>query len=237
MDNQPHPYRYPDQTSLSDETNQSWVITYLDTFTLLLGFFIILSGLANFDLFTQDRVQTGIFENAEGRNSTVTDIELLALYRELHFLLRNEITSGRAFVTLHEHDIRLGFRGSSFFDSGSATILSEGQPILEMMLLTFKSMNTGRFYIDVEGHSDRIPIARRTQSQFPSNWELSASRAGQVVRYFVEAGYPSRQLKASGYADTFPLVEDFDVGGRPLPDNNDINRRIVFRLYLTNNPN
>jgi len=35
------------------------------------------------------------------------------------------------------------------------------------------------YRISVSGHTDRVPI--RT-GQFPSNWELSAARAGSVVR-------------------------------------------------------
>ena len=59
----------------------------------------------------------------------------------------------------------------------------------------------------IEGHTDSRPIAT---TRFPSNWELSTSRATSVLRYFVEQrNFPAERLAASGYADTHPI----DLGG------------------------
>jgi flagellar motor protein MotB len=52
------------------------------------------------------------------------------------------------------------------------------------------------------------------------------------VRYFLAQGYDANRLKASGYADTYKLVPDYDDNGVAIEANNAINRRIVFRMYV-----
>ena len=55
----------------------------------------------------------------------------------------------------------------------------------------------------IEGHTDSDPIHTE---KYPSNWELSASRASSVVRYMINRFKFSPSLfSAIGYADTRPL--------------------------------
>ncbi|MBT5495044.1 MAG: OmpA family protein [Alphaproteobacteria bacterium] len=82
--------------------------------------------------------------------------------------------------------------------------------------------------MDVEGHTDDVPI--RT-ARFPSNWELSASRASSVVRYFIEQGIKPSRLKAAGYADTKPKLPNKDIFDEGIPENREKNRRVGLRLH------
>lgn len=64
----------------------------------------------------------------------------------------------------------------------------------------------------VEGHTDNIPISTPL---FPSNWELSVSRATNVLRYLqknydVEPG----KLSATGYGEFRPISENTTTDGR-----------------------
>lgn len=93
----------------------------------------------------------------------------------------------------------------------------------QKQLGVIRSIGTDRFFVDVEGHTDSRPIQ---SSAFASNWELSAARASNIVRYFLSQGYDPKRLKASGYADTYKLVPDVDDAAAA------INRRIVFRIYV-----
>jgi chemotaxis protein MotB len=57
--------------------------------------------------------------------------------------------------------------------------------------------------ISVEGHANVIPVSGR----YPTNWELSADRATQVLRHLVEVdGMPGGRIMAVGFGDTRPLV-------------------------------
>lgn len=86
------------------------------------------------------------------------------------------------------------------FPSGDSGLLTDGYLILDGLAPALKA--TGK-PIAIEGHTDSRPISN---GRYPSNWELSTSRATQVLRYLVNShGFNPQKLTASGYADTKPL--------------------------------
>lgn len=76
----------------------------------------------------------------------------------------------------------------------------------------------------IEGHTDNIPI---NTSTFPSNWELSAARAGSVVHLFQRSGIPPARLAVIGYGEYRPLGSNDTAEGR------DTNRRVVVVILST----
>jgi chemotaxis protein MotB len=95
--------------------------------------------------------------------------------------------------------VKVTLPGHVLFDLGSAHLRKEALPLLDNLRSVIKDTHNR---IVVTGHTDDLPI--RT-AQFPSNWELSAARAGSVIRYFLSKGGidPTRFL-AVGMADTLP---------------------------------
>lgn len=70
----------------------------------------------------------------------------------------------------------------------------------------------------VQGHTDNIPISSGT---YKSNWELSTSRAVNVVKYFIETkGFDPTRFSATGYGEYRPLVDN------ATEENRAINRRV-----------
>lgn len=65
--------------------------------------------------------------------------------------------------------------------------------------------------IRVEGYTDDQPIK---STLYPSNWELSAARAGAIVRLFAEKGVHPAQLSAAGYAEFRPVADNATLEGR-----------------------
>jgi chemotaxis protein MotB len=65
--------------------------------------------------------------------------------------------------------------------------------------------------VRVEGHTDNLPIHT---IQFPSNWELSATRATTVLRYFIAHGINPARLEAVGDADQHPIDSNATAAGR-----------------------
>jgi chemotaxis protein MotB len=72
--------------------------------------------------------------------------------------------------------------------------------------------------VRVEGHTDDRPI--RTVA-FISNWELSAARAGSVVRVLASKGVAPSRLAVIGYGENRPIHTNDTVEGR------NGNRRVV----------
>ena len=116
--------------------------------------------------------------------------------------------------------------GVLFFDSGSTELKPNAiQWIDRIAQVLLKEAKT--FRVVVEGHTDDIPILSQ---RFPSNWELSSARAGQVVRFLEHLGFPHENLRPIGYADAEPLVPNRDEAGNGIPENRAQNRRIVIRI-------
>ena len=82
------------------------------------------------------------------------------------------------------------------------------------------------YRVVVVGHSDDTPVGGSLRQYYPSNWELSAVRAGVVARELIE-GYqvdPDRILIASrGSLD--PIAENDTPAGRAA------NRRVVVHIH------
>ncbi len=59
--------------------------------------------------------------------------------------------------------------------------------------------------IKVEGHTDTDPIIY--SAKFPTNWELSATRATNVLRYLVETEIiDGSRISSSGYSFYRPIA-------------------------------
>jgi chemotaxis protein MotB len=92
------------------------------------------------------------------------------------------------------------------FAPGQAAIQPGGFTILDVVADALADLPND---VTIEGHTDSRPIST---ARYPSNWELSTSRATSVLRYLVEArGFPTARLSAAGYADTHPV----DAGNTP----------------------
>jgi chemotaxis protein MotB len=109
------------------------------------------------------------------------------------------------------------------FDSGSASLQSEGMPLLDEIgkLLNLAPQHP----ITVEGNTDNQPIAT---AQFPSNWELSTDRATTVVRWLFGHGVAESRLSAAGYSDLHPVTSNATAAGRAKNRRVDI---VLQRLY------
>ena len=71
----------------------------------------------------------------------------------------------------------------------------------------------------IEGHTDSAPIPEKLREKYPTNWELSAARASNVVNYLIKKGVNSGRLQASGYADRWPSeVSWYDVRSGKVND-------------------
>lgn len=81
------------------------------------------------------------------------------------------------------------------FDSGKADIKKKALPTLDKLAKILKEHSDREVLI--EGHTDTVPIPTPL---FPSNWELSARRATNVLKYFVvEQKISPERFSATGY--------------------------------------
>src|SRR4051794_12704372 len=95
------------------------------------------------------------------------------------------------------------------FDSGQADLKPQAKPLLTRIAGLLQAERRHR--IQVEGHTDSVPIRG---SVFPTNWELSTSRAARVVRFLIDGGVPAGRLGAAGYAALHPIATNGTAAGR-----------------------
>ena len=111
------------------------------------------------------------------------------------------------------------------FESGEATIKSEGYQVLDELIAYLKSAAGDRL-IRVEGHADNMEIGPSLKSLYQTNWDLSKARAGGVLRYLTQkGGIDSVKLSSVGYGDTKPMASNATEAGRQM------NRRVDIVLY------
>jgi chemotaxis protein MotB len=109
------------------------------------------------------------------------------------------------------------------FDSGSATLQPGADQLLDEIA---QLLNLDKSHpITVEGHTDNQPISN---AQFPSNWELSTTRATNVVRFLISRSVSAYRLGAVGYADLHPIASNATAAGRAQ------NRRVEIVLMRLN---
>lgn len=204
----------------------SWQTSFLDIFVLLLAFFVILAGLARFDIILFDDTALALRSDLMGTERIRTPI--LELKYDLEQILETELEEESVALSSHLEEIRLEFRDATFYRTASADLLPQGKEVINQIMDVLETLYFYQFHIDVEGHTDSRPISTM---RFPSNWELSTARASNIIKYFIEQGFNPSHLKASGYADAHPLVPDYDADGNPIPENMAINRRVVIRIH------
>jgi chemotaxis protein MotB len=124
---------------------------------------------------------------------------MTAIARSLLEALAPLVRQGKVRVTQSSRGISIEINASVLFAPGEASLTAESSRSLSAVAAVLKN---DQHAIEVEGHTDTIPIATAV---FPSNWELSAVRASSVVRLFIENGIAKQRLSAVGFGDTRPV--------------------------------
>ena len=104
---------------------------------------------------------------------------------------------------------RFIFQAEVLFASGSDSINEDGKKELDKFVDAFLKIRDKvpsglNLNIQVQGHTDTDPVVY--SDRFESNWELSSSRALQVVKYFISRGISPSLLSAAGYSEYYPRV-------------------------------
>ncbi len=149
--------------------------------------------------------------------------ERTRMHSDLIKNLEKEISEGRIKISQIKDRLSVGIIDKILFASGSDLITSEGKDVLEKISEALK--NIKEHNIRIEGHTDNVMIGSKLIDKFPSNWDLSAARATQVVRYLEKLGVDSEKMAAIGMSRHQP------VASNDTPEGRQQNRRIEIVLY------
>ena len=104
-----------------------------------------------------------------------------------------DIKNGKVYVSLAEQLL---------FNSGSIEVDKKGVEALKQLAVVLK--NNPDINIMVEGHTDNVPISRKSQ-YMQNNWDLSVLRATSIVDILTEAGVEPSKITAAGKGEFLPL--------------------------------
>ena len=147
---------------------------------------------------------------------------LRASYESLLETLRVQIQNREVDVEQSPGHLTIRLVDQVLFDSGSEILKEESSRTLDAVFEGLKPLKGG--LIVIEGHADDRLIRPSLQKQFPSNWELSLSRAAVVARYFQERGVSPKRLSVTGYSYYRPADTNLTTFGRSQ------NRRVEIKL-------
>lgn len=139
----------------------------------------------------------------------------IAEYKSLLARFQTLIDAGKLRVKMADGRMVVELPTDVLFRSGQATLSQEGKDAIAEVATLLAGIPERRF--QVEGHTDNVPIAT---AQYPSNWDLAASRALRVVRTMIDAGMPPERISAASFGEYAPVMSNEIAEGR------DANRRI-----------
>lgn len=209
-----------------------WALTFGDLVTNLLLFFIVLYAMSTVEidklLQLSDSMKKALHKTAVDSSSVGSALisdprraKVTAVSEAIEDAVKALGIEKGVTVSEDERGTIISLVDSFFFSSGQTSLNSQVKPILKEIGEFIRETNAT---VHVEGHTDNIEI---NKPPINSNWELSALRATEVVRFFIkEAKIPPTHLAAIGYGSTRPIVPNTTV------ENRDKNRRID--LILTN---
>jgi len=137
------------------------------------------------------------------------------IYEKFVNRLKTMIDGGQLTVSIEQGRIVINLPNNVLFKSGSANLNPEGVEALTQIASVLSQFSDRRFQI--EGHTDNKPIK---SAQFPSNWELSTSRALTVVHLLTDIDVVPENISAAGFGEFRPRADNETEEGRQL------NRRI-----------
>jgi len=137
------------------------------------------------------------------------------IYEKFVNRLKTMIDGGQLTVSIEQGRIVINLPNNVLFKSGSANLNPEGEEALTQIASVLSQFSDRRFQI--EGHTDNKPIK---SARFPSNWELSTSRALTVVHLLTDMDVDPENISAAGFGEFRPRADNEIEEGRQL------NRRI-----------
>jgi chemotaxis protein MotB len=229
-----------------------WLVSMGDMNNLLMCFFIVLMGeevttIGKEDItliMSQFRGSIGVMEGgptiAKGKLSEMgqTVLSLPASERKKAYsrtfkhakeLLKPEVLARTVRIREDERGLIITLASDSFFEPGKAALTRDTLPVLHKIA---NILNEVPNYIRIEGHTDNRPVqteARR--GGFATNWELSAARSVNVLRYFgEEEGITQKRMSAVAFGAQRPVDDNNTPEGRAY------NRRVDIVILKEKEP-
>ncbi len=218
-----------------EKPSTAWQGTYGDMITLMLCFFVMLYNPSEVDVtqlatitqslqMQETESTSGGMSLSAGRLSdlgnNINSLPSLEKGKSLGLakkkavsLFAPDVKSNKITITSDERGLVITLLSDNFFEEGSADLnINETRETLLRLAEFFRSPELSDRRYRIEGHTDNTPVS--AESVFPSNWELSATRAVNVLHYLADYGVDENKFSVAGYSDTRPKFSNDTAEGR-----------------------
>jgi chemotaxis protein MotB len=230
------------------DNHERWLVSYADFMTLLFAFFVVMYAISSLNE-GKYRVLSNALNGAFGtvmlpggeipdlkkhQNAVIETLPIIKpknteplkrerekmtnVARDIMSVLEPLVREGKVRVTQTSRGISIEINASLLFGQGEARLNADS---LEALRAIAEVLKVDTHAIQVEGFTDNIPIKNPA---FPSNWELSATRASTVARLFMENGVDENRITAVGQGPKFPVGSNDTIEGRAR------NRRVTITI-------
>jgi chemotaxis protein MotB len=231
-------YRYRLSSDPLPVSGGGWAVVYAGFIIMFLCFFILLCAYSVTDRAKLARASGSFstavsifnggqrFESGEAALPVAPDMvsvdsELAGLYGNIQVMTSDLGMGNEIKVSVYEKGVLLQLSDRILFAAGQADILPEAGRLIEHVGTIVA--NHPAYSLRIEGHTDNSPIRN---SRYPSNWELSTSRAVNVVRYLLDKRFiAADRLLAAGFGEYKPLFPNDTVENRAR------NRRVGLLFF------
>ena len=218
-----------------EKPSTAWLGTYGDMITLMLCFFVMLYNPSEVDV-TQMATITQSLQMQETETTSgglslsagqlsdlgnnINSLPSLEKGKSLGMakkkavsLFAPDVKSNKITITSDERGLIITLLSDNFFEEGSAELnINDTRETLLRLADFFRSDELKGRRFRIEGHTDNTPVAEN--AIFPSNWELSATRAINVLHYLADYGVRENDFSVAGYSDTRPKFSNDTAEGR-----------------------
>lgn len=149
------------------------------------------------------------------------EADLLRIKKNIEMRLKESGHEGTAVFSINNRGLTVRLvSAETFFEPNSAKLTKDAREIIDAIAPVLAPTQR---HFEVEGFADVL----RPSAPYPTNWELSASRATGVLRALVEdGGVKPTRISSVGYGDARPVAKHADLS---------LNRRVDI-VVLSNQP-
>lgn len=133
------------------------------------------------------------------------------------------------------NDGQINIQAALLFSSGQANITDDGGKIIQTVTEALGQMvkSDTSFMLMVAGYTDDVPT---THAELKTNWELSGTRATNVVHALIASGFPKDRVFAAGFGEQHPRSSNTEAEGRAMNRRVEIIRVPISKNHFTWNP-
>lgn len=227
------------------ENHDRWLISYADFVTLLFAFFVVMYAISSvnegkYKTFSdslsvafsqqpasgvpvnpQEQMFKSLVDKRDARmleQQRKVQAQMKAVDESLRQVMGPMISQGVVGVHQTRRGVVVDISASTLFNEGEEKLQPGAQETLRQVAQVLSRQSQ---FIEVEGHTDDVPIKT---AQFPSNWELSSGRASSVLRMLASYGVPEQRMAAVGMASNQPVIAN------DTPEHRAKNRRVSVTI-------